>query len=379
MAGLPTKGTEQMTRHGVWAAAVVAAFLGLLSAPAAGQSEPPLPEADEAKQPLGPVAIAKVQAFVRYYADRIKAVDQLKSTEDCDKIRVAREGLLKGYARHETAFFQSEFAAAAAEQLTPLLASPDPAKQVQVAIALAAMPQPPIQPALEAMARHPNEGVQYYAVRGYRMVGRALMTQSGNYAKLMLATLERLGAQSGSGALLGGVFRALVPWPDARKDEAAAAAAMLGTMQKVWLARTRDILGGKDEIIAAYQRTLAPLRSVEVADNKPIIQMLADLMEAGTTALLNHQDPKDQTTAALVLLVGSAESRLVELVPGTQALVQRILANDRKKFEERTMEARLAFNNVWKKALEGQKIKPGPLPAPASVPATSTAPVSPAK
>ena len=102
----------------------------------------------------------------------------MKSAQTSGEIIKVCEALTNGYVRHASPNYGHAYARSAARGVITVLSIDDPIKQIQSSMAVSAMPQITIEPALEKMARHANPAVRYWSVRGYGRAAKLLMIQS---------------------------------------------------------------------------------------------------------------------------------------------------------------------------------------------------------
>ena len=330
---------------------------------------PELPEDAEVRGRLGPGAVGKIDKYVDYWVQR------MRQGKNIGEVVEARKGLVNGYSRHETAYYQLAYAGSAAGRVAAVFCDSDRAKQIQAALTRGAIPPISVQPALEKMAAHANPAVRYWAVRGYRQAARLLMIQGGGYAQKMLATLERMGRTESPGPIVAGVFLALTPYREAGRQETAR---LTEALDRVWLARCEDIVAGKVGLIDAFRKAERFVEPAGPGDNKRVVQLLADAMEAATQALMRDPNRKKPIAGALRELLASMETKLTRLTAGDKRPIQSILTNDQIDLEKATQARLTGWNEYWKPVLQKLGVTVRFVAAATSVPAspatTSTAP-----
>jgi len=330
-----------------WISAAAVCFL--IAVPAWGQdAAPELPDESQVRGPLPAESLRAIDAFVGYW------LDQLDSAKTADEIMKARQGLVSGYERHSTAYYQLAYAEAVAKVASKALATKDRVKQIQAAMAMAVMSQVSIQPALEKMAGHSNAAVRYWAVIGYQRAARALMLRGGAFSKTMLDTLERLGLKESNGPIVGTVMRALAPYPEARAQDVRDLRACL---DKIWLGRCREILAGKAEIIDAYRNAERSSTPVNAEDGKHVLQMLADAMEAATLAYTKPENRRDPVAESLTNLLAGFEVKLAQVIGVTETPLQPIL-KEATSPGDKAAAVRLKWNEHWKPLLKQRGVTP---------------------
>lgn len=325
----------------------------------AQDAAPDLPGDAEVRGPLGPAAVGKIDKYIDYWVAKMQGAKVVKAMAD------ARQGLLNGYNQHGGASYQYAYAGSAAARVVAILADTHRVKQIQAAMALSEMPQITIQPALEKMAEHKNAAVRYWAARGYRRAARLLMIQGGNYAKRTLAALEKLGRSEQSGPVLAEALVALTPYTDAMPPHAA----KLGeSLDRVWLARCRDLWAGKAGIVEAFRKAEELVTPINPADGKRVLQLLADAMEAATAGLLEALTRKRPEPEGMAELIKSMEVKLGRVGSVEKLPLQSILS---KKIDvQQATEAAWQWVEHWKPALKKLQV------APRFVPPVTTAPVT---
>ena len=306
-------------------------------------------------------------------------IEKLKAAKTFAEISAIREKLISGFQVQVSSYYQLSYAKIASAKLPAVLSWPDKTKQIAVAMAIAAMPQPTIQPGLEAMAASKNPAVRYWVARGYQRAAGRMMTQGGRFSRTMLGTLERLGRTETSGASLQGVFRALRPYSVEIKPSDLAQ--LRGALVKVWRARCGDLRDGKLDIVNAYRSEVAVLSptSGSKEDDKTVLQMLADAMEATAQALSIDKNTGDAAVSAnLSELLIAIESRLGEVLVKTESPVRAALRDRSLSADVRIQTALLAVGETWMSALKERGITPN-LPAATAGNSTTKPASAPAK
>ena len=347
--------------------AIFPVMVVLWAGPAWGQAAAPeLPEDSEVRGPLRGVALKKIDAYIDYWVAR------MKSAKDIRKVVEARQGLVNGYRRHAAAYYQHACARSAAARIVGLLSDADRAKQIQAAMAMSDMPQITIQPALEKMAGHKNPAVRYWAVKGYRQAVRLLMIQGGNFAKRMLTTLEKLGTTDASGPIVAGVLIALIPYPEAGRQDVAK---LRGVFDRVWLARCKDVWAGKIEIIEAFRKVEGFVVPANAADRKRVLQLLADAMEAGTLGLLKALNKKGPGVKRLRELLLRFETKLGQTA-GVQTFPLQTMLGTKVDVEQATVARLRGWLEHWLPALKKLGVTPRFVVAPAAATSTQRTPAT---
>jgi hypothetical protein len=345
---------------------LVAALWAMPAARALGASAEDLSKI-EGDKPLSAAGLKTVQDYVDDVAK------QLAAAKDAKEVAKIREATLSAYKLNAGVYYQLEFARSYAAKIPAMLAMTDNAKLVAVAMLAADMPQASIAPGLEKLAASPNPGVRYWAVVAYKNCAKVMLAQGGDGAKSFLTTLETLGTKEPSGAILEGVFAALQPSGDMKRDQVTM---LRAAMDKIWQARLGDLASGDLAMVEAYKTAVAGLEKIDDADMKPVDQMVADALNAASVALEKQENLSDTATGALMDLLSGAETKLaVNLKTPETSPVQKIFGDTKIKGAELGVEVRLAVNNTWAPLLAKNGIKFRAVPAPVAT-AVAPAPVT---
>ncbi|MDY7011113.1 MAG: hypothetical protein SVV80_10235 [Planctomycetota bacterium] len=314
--------------------------------------------------PVGFSARGKIEEYVGHW---VKKMTEAKKVSDIVK---ARQALTDGYDAHNSPDWLVSYAEVSAKKIPVLLGLSDRVKQIQASMALAAMPQYTIQPALEKMSLHENPAVRYWAARGYRSSVRRMLLYPER-ARKMCATLERLGRKE-SGPILAVVLRTLIIYPGMRAE---AVARLRSTLDKIWLARLGDLLAGRSDIIETYHKTvefLTPFDKDE-ADKKKILQLLVDALEAASQGFNESGSSKKSAQQPWMDLLSELERKLNAITDTRKAPIQDILVDTKMPINEKVTEVRLkAVQEHWKPLLAKLDVKPRPVPVTKTKPANMT-------
>ena len=311
----------------------------------------------EANVPLGPKQEDVIRKHMRHW------VGQLKAAKKFDEVKQARDKLWMGSHAQATAYYQLTYAQIAAAEIPVLLSLGDRLKQIHAAMAMSRMPRYTIQPALEKMAASKNPAVRYWAVHGYRQVRKEMMLHRGR-AKIMLATLRKLGMTEPASATVGAVFRALRPYGGIKPADLASRRTELS---KIWLARCGEVSQANLGFIDAYREeiiALAPLD--EKDDTKAVLQLLADVMEAGSMAFDAKATKSDAgVRASLEELLIDTEARLGKILDVAVRPVRDALRNKDAQPAARIADALDAIKYTWTTSLLMKwKVTPRRIPRP---------------
>ncbi len=355
-----------MTRRTVAVLFMMFFTIVLWSEPARGADVPSLEDLNKL-QIAGHLTLAArrdIEKYVGYW------VEQMKKAKKVSDVVKTRKALTDGYNAHNTQPWQVAYAEISSEKVPVLFKLAGRVKQIQAAMAVATMHQYTIQPALEKMARHKNPAVRYWAVRGYRPSVRKMLLYPER-AKKMLATLERLGLKE-SGPILSVVLQTLNINTVGGVE---APTRLRPILDKVWAARLKDLRNGKDGVVDAYRRAIIFFDPADKADEKKILQMLADTLESASKGFdksVNRKGKKSDQQSWISLL-SNLENKLAELTQTSKSPIQDILSDPKKSIKQRAKEVSLmAISEYWKPKLAKLGVKPRPLPAATTKPVKTT-------
>ncbi len=353
-----------MTRRTIAVLFMMLFTLGLWADSAKGADAPTLEDLKKLPVvgPLGLHARGKIINYVEFW------VEQMKKAKNVKDIAKARKALVAGYEAHNSPPWRVAYAEISAEKMPVLLGLSDRVKQIQASMAIALMPQYTIQPALEKMARHKNPAVRYWAARGYRSSARRIMLYPERTRK-MCVTLERLGRKD-SGPVLAVVLQTLSIHPGSGAD---VITLLTSTMDKVWLARRRDLRTGNSNVIEAYRRTIVFLTPLDKKNGKRILQLLADALESASRGFAESAGRKKSAQQPWIDLLVELESKLANFTRTENTPVQDILAEAKKPIPQKAAEIRLKVLEYWRPTLAKLGVKSRPAPVPKTKPA-KTAP-----
>ncbi len=362
-----------MTRRTIVVLFMMLSTIVLWSKSADGAGVPSLEDLDKLKVTvhLRRVDRKKVETYIEHWVEQMK-----KANKVADTVK-ARKALADGYNAHNVQPWQTAYAEISSKKIPVLLNLPDRVKQIQAAMAVATMPQYTIQPALEKMSRHKNPAVRYWAARGYRPAVRKMLLFPGREKK-MLTTLEQLGRNE-SGPILAVVLQTLNMHTGGGRDKDAVIR-LRPILDKVWMARIKDLHDGKDGVVDAYRRAVIFFDPVDEDDRKKVLQMLVDALESASKGFdksVSSKKGKKSDQQSWISLLSNLENKLIELTQTSETPIQDILSDPKKSIEQKPTEVRLkAVSEYWKPLLAKLGIKPRPIPATATKPVktTTTAP-----
>lgn len=236
-----------------------------------------------------PRHVEQMKACVSYWVKTIR-----DAKEDIAVVK-ARTGLQVEYKRMNAMQAGYTFVEHVSTYATPLLAggldANDPLRQVKeinLAIALAGMPQVTIQPALDAMVAHPtNAAVRYFGWKGYRAARTRLFAQGMRWTRNTFKSVDNAARKETSPQVLSVLFRALEMElrPAAVQEEIwdFAQRRTLQALRRNWLPWCKRLRKGDKEICEALRRATRVIRANAdwIAQNKQqkkmALQMLVDL------------------------------------------------------------------------------------------------------
>lgn len=231
----------------------------------------------------------KIEDRIKYWLEQIRAAKDSKTIDD------ARKGLTGDYRDAEADGYASGYALLTVEPAIKLLAGQIPEKdplkrlkEVNVAIVISRMPQKKvIQPALEAMVKHPNPAVRYYGWRGYIAI-RDLVLEEPDRTKTMFKSLDKATGET-SLAVLALVLKMLyfsrgrpadIPVKTWEQTQETA----YTIFDRMWSKLCRQVLDGNMEMADVCSKALPALVRLDAAlgkDDKKkrqrLRQMIADL------------------------------------------------------------------------------------------------------
>jgi len=344
------------------------AFCVLLAEPALAQ---PPTVADlaglPAEGPLSASAVKTIRDYVNHW------VGVLKDAKGAEEVEKACGALARGYGLKNSTYFQMEYATAIgvavpkalAWQSVPLLR----VKHVQLSRAVSKMEQIYVRPALDAMLAHGNPGVRYWAAEGYRAISPKIVTFRGQRLREMLATLEKAGSREPSGLVLAKLFRVLSP---DQPVEGRPGKDLRDTLAKVWRSGCKKVQKGDENVLDGYGRSLMVIARVAQDDKTAALQLVWDLMQATSLALLNGETQKDPALVkTLTGLLTDLEEQAAKILALSQKPIQAVLADSARGLDQKAMEVRLLVNTQWKELLKARGVSTWEAVAPTTKPAAT--------
>ena len=242
---------------------------------------------------LGSDEVGQIRERLEYFAKIMRNADDGKA-EEISEIYEARKGISDTYTTYDSTSFRYTTASLAAEILTPFLDADSELKRVNAALALSAMPQVTIQPALEKMIVHPSPSVRYLGWEGYRSAWVRVVGQGPLPTKTMFASLAKRAEGEDSAHVMGAIWqmlqlRADVP-PDPPRGMRPPKQLAFDILRKTWRKRCRQIHDGSLPMAKVARKAIAAVIDHATAPGggkdktAAICQMLCDMMYASAKA-----------------------------------------------------------------------------------------------
>jgi hypothetical protein len=232
--------------------------------------------------------------------DRIEHWAKLLESDEPSKIIQGRRGLVGDFRRYSNdAAHRYEYTQLAGGRITPLLGQNSRLRQLNVALALAQMPEVSVHDSLIVMLSHGNPGVRYLACRGYLRLWTRVLSQGAAETRKMLDALEDRAAKDASPHILKAIFEVLafrqlggvtVPVPEAamRAAKKRAYAILATNWKKCW----SGVLASDTAMTEASRKAIAALLGLrsEVL-NSPngrgaLAQMVVDMVSVSSKVYL---------------------------------------------------------------------------------------------
>jgi hypothetical protein len=257
---------------------------------------------------------------------RVKfSINGLATAEDEAGIVQARRQLIRDYPRFESLSFRYQFAAETASRVLALIENVDDQdplralRQINGVMAVVAMDQVSIQPALESLVGHDSPAIRLLAWKGYANIRDLILAQGALPSERMFRVLEEQSATETSALVCGAMFEVMV-LPSVR-PAAVPIEAWPATVEKLrnilsdsWLTYCRSVLAGQEhwpevtgKAVVAVVR-LARLDADNAAAQTKALQMIVDLMSCTRKAYDNADEGSSVANAAIVLLVDCEEA-----------------------------------------------------------------------
>ncbi len=280
--------------------------------------------------------IAQIDARITYWVNQIKNAEG-KNVQQT--ITDARDGILFDFKRYSNARYEYVFAGEAAKIVSDALKnglkkndSNLCLKEVNLAMAMAGIPQPPIQDVLEVMVVHRNEAVRALGWKGYQKAQKNLFTQGKKYSNQMIETLKKQAAVEKSPAVLGAMFQAMYIMPDRsglvdKKILADAQKAAFDILQANWQRCCTEMLTSVEMTRAMIKAIgvigyLQPLVATDDKGKTAALQMVADAMRCASLVYDSDWTKDDgegdaAMVCAVLLRYGEIELRKISQVNST--------------------------------------------------------------
>jgi len=139
---------------------------------------------------------------------------QIETAEKPEDILAARLGLRNDFRRYDFPEYNLTYARQSAAAAEKLLAKPlggrlGPARKINAALALAGMPQVPIQPVLDKLVADDNPAIRYIGWEGYQGVKMRVLAQRTGVVDRMLASMKARAQAESEPPVLSMLIRAL--------------------------------------------------------------------------------------------------------------------------------------------------------------------------
>ncbi|HUT60077.1 MAG TPA: hypothetical protein VNA25_19700 [Phycisphaerae bacterium] len=275
----------RMTRFRLSLASLMVACVWV-ACPASAQGPPKIDEF--AAGGMLPRHVEQMKASVGYWVKSIQ-----DANEDITVIK-ARTGLLAEYANmtaRQAGYTYAQQVSAIARPMLVKGLEKDPLRQVKevnLAIAMAGMPQVTIQPALDAMVSHPtNAAVRYFGWKGYHAARTRLLAQGLPSAQKMFKSVDSAARTETVPQVLGELYRVLElelrPGAVLADTWALAQRRSLQAIQPNWRPWCKRLRDGDEGMCEALQKAARAIRknadwiAQDKQQKKMALQMLVDL------------------------------------------------------------------------------------------------------
>jgi len=306
--------------------------------------------------PLNSREVKQIEERLKYWAD------QIAQATDPQTITSAGAGARNDYRLYETPYYQAQYAESAASILGALLTGglkPDDKllqlKEVNLGIALSAIPQVKIAPALEGMVSHRNPAVRYLGWEGYRRARGVILAESQDLEKQMFDVLTAAAAKEESAPVIGAIctmadvssFQSSSGRPTAPDTLRDAQTRAFGILDANWARWCGRVMNGEPEMSKACAKAIPAIRTLSAAqaagkDGKiKALQMVVDLMWSAARAF-DRVDGKGKIGTENAAVLRACEEALVALSGAEKAYVDPVLTDE--KVEDRGAAVRSA---VW--------------------------------
>lgn len=310
----------------------------LLGTGLAAAAPPPLDIPKSAlENGLKPEHVKQITDRINYWVDQIKNAEG----EDAQQLITSARGFIyRDFGRYESTRYKYVFAGEATKIGSAVLKNgldKNDAnlwlKEINLALAMASIPQAPIQGVLEVMVVHHNEAVRALGWRGYQRTQKVLFSQGKKYSDLMLATLKKQAAAEKSSAVVGTIFQALYITPDRSglTDEKVIADAQktaFGIVKDNWSRCCRIMLTDAEMMRSMLKAigTLKRLQAMAATDDKSKTESLQMIVDAMRCASLVYDsdwtkddgEGDDALVCAVLLRLCEVELRRISQINSTR-------------------------------------------------------------
>lgn len=241
----------------------------------------------------------QITEYVQYW------VKSLLGATDPNTVVDARKGLVSGYTRYDAKAvdFHTAYAITMSAQIRKAMATPMPPprelaglKEVNLAISIDRMPQPALQPLVNAMVTHRDPAVRMLGWAAYFQLRTPVLAEGGKSVADMYAALDKAAASETEGQVLSemiSMFR-MSPTADANSGLPAAAyragqEKFYELLRKNWLHLCRQVMTGDPAVAEAAMSGTSALSLLSTGlgaavDKKASLQMMLNLAYAGGNA-----------------------------------------------------------------------------------------------
>ena len=334
--------------------------------------------------------VANMQDRIEFWCNAIR-----DARDDASLVK-ARQGLVADYVAFDAKEAGYLFAEKASARLLAVLAKLDKdamakAKEINIAMAVAMMPQVTSQAALDTLSTYPNPGVRYYAWKGYADARTRILAHGKASAEKTMASVEKaakyeISQPAPAVPVFAQMFRMLAledTRPSAVMDDAWSLAQKqsFAILQKNWRTWCQMVRGGDTELADAVRKAVValPAHAAWIGQDKArqdLLQMLADVAWSAAKA---YEEAKKaaKPTEALANLLRDIEASLNKTQQTTKTFIEKPLA-DPKASPDMVMwwvvdgEGNYGVQ-AWIDELKGKGVVQPKIEKPASAPASEPA------
>ena len=247
------------------------------------------------------------------------------TAEDPDQIVDAQEQLARDYGVLTQPQNRYKYASEVASGALRLLGEPDAAdalrvnRELNIAMAVAAMDQVSIQRALRVLVAHPNEGVRFWGWKGYGKSLAVLLAQGGESAQAVFQDVQQHAANETAPLVWSAIFDMFnlpVSLPDTVSPDGwdAAAKNFLTALFQQWNTLCGQVLAGDEASIHTAGKGVAALARLSRFDTgnpnatTRSLQSLVNMMWATYKAYDQEEEGDPNVDVAAAVLVACEQS-----------------------------------------------------------------------